>query len=340
MATETCENCKRIIGELEQAYTWQSHILCKECYARLSNPTTKQPIPVDVHTPIIQPTPQRSLVKSTLIVIATVIAVIVVISIILFIIYSVPSIPSRQTTIDKANKGDAYAQTLLGTMYRCGDGVPRDYKKAVTWYRKAAEQGNASAQSSLGEMYYFGYEVFEGVPQDYNEAVKWYTKAAEQGYDSDQFNLGEMYYDGKGVPQDYNEAVKWYTKAAEQGYAHAQFSLGQMYYYGKGAPKDYNDAFKWNTKAAEHDYASAQTLLGEMHYFGRGVPQDYNEAYKWALLAEMNGETGDIHKALKEMLADKITPTQIAEAHKLAREFTEKQEERITKKNTKVSGVK
>ena len=75
MATETCENCKRIIGELEQAYTWQSHILCKECYAKVSNPTVAQPIPVDVRTPVILPPPQRSIVKSTLIVMATVVLI-------------------------------------------------------------------------------------------------------------------------------------------------------------------------------------------------------------------------------------------------------------------------
>ena len=303
MATETCENCKRIIGELEQAYTWQSHILCKECYARLSNPTAKQPIPVDVHTPVIPPPTQRSIVKSTLIVMATIIAVIVIISIILSIIYSMPSILSkheRQTTIDKANKGDASAQFKLGGMYQFGNGVRRDYL----------------------------------------EAIMWYTKAAEQGYASAQFSLGEIYYNGDGVPQDYNEAIKWCTKAAEQGDASAQSLFGEMYYYGKGIPKDYDEAVKWFTKAAEHRNASAQTLLGEMYYFGRSVPKDYNEAYKWALLAEMNGETGGIHKALKEMLADKITPTQIAEAHKLAREFTEKQEKEKTEKNTKASGEK
>jgi len=87
MGTETCQNCKRIIGELEQAYTWQSHILCKECYARLSSPTVAKPTPVDGLVPAIQPPPQRSLVKSTLIVMATVIAVIVMIYILLFILF-------------------------------------------------------------------------------------------------------------------------------------------------------------------------------------------------------------------------------------------------------------
>jgi len=94
MAIETCENCKRIIGALEQAYTWQSHILCKECYARLSNSTVAQPPPVDVRVPIILPTPQRSLVKSTLIVMATVIVAIVVISIVLSAPSIIPSILS------------------------------------------------------------------------------------------------------------------------------------------------------------------------------------------------------------------------------------------------------
>ena len=58
-------------------------------------------------------------------------------------------------------------------MYHNGQGVPQDYAVAVKWYRLAAEQGKASAQSNLGVMYYNG----EGVPQDYAVAVKWYRLA-------------------------------------------------------------------------------------------------------------------------------------------------------------------
>jgi len=52
--------------------------------------------------------------------------------------------------------------------------------------RAKAEQGDASAQNSLG----IRYDTGEGVPQDYAEAVKWYRLAAEQGYAAAQFNLG------------------------------------------------------------------------------------------------------------------------------------------------------
>ena len=91
------------------------------------------------------------------------------------------------------------------------------------WYRSLAEQGDASAQNTLGIMYYNG----DGVPQDYQEAMKWYRLAAEQGHAGAQFNLGVMYASGKGVPQDVQVAVKWWRLAAEQGHAGAQW--GRVY---------------------------------------------------------------------------------------------------------------
>ena len=78
--------------------------------------------------------------------------------------------------------------------------------------RKAAEQGNATAQGNLGLMYNNG----EGLPQDYQEAVIWYRKAAEQGNASAQFSLGLRYANGEGVPQDYVQAHKWVNLAASR----------------------------------------------------------------------------------------------------------------------------
>ena len=40
----------------------------------------------------------------------------------------------------------------LGGMYDNGHGVPQDYAQALTWYRKAADQGYAAAQFNLGSM--------------------------------------------------------------------------------------------------------------------------------------------------------------------------------------------
>ena len=123
-----------------------------------------------------------------------------------------------------ANNGDAFAQSGLGEMYYNGKGVPQDYKEAMKWYRLAADQGDADAQFNVGVMYDNG----QGVPQDYKEAVKLYRLAADQGNPGAQSNLGTMYYNGTGVPQDYKEAVKWYRLAADQGNAEAQSNLNAM----------------------------------------------------------------------------------------------------------------
>jgi hypothetical protein len=81
----------------------------------------------------------------------------------------------------------------------------------MKWFRKAAEAGNADAQTSLGGMYDLGW----GVPQNYAEAMKWFRKAAEQGNADAETSLGGMYEWGKGVPQDKAEAAKWYVLAVK-----------------------------------------------------------------------------------------------------------------------------
>ena len=70
--------------------------------------------------------------------------------------------------------------------------------------RRAAEQGDASAQTSLGWLYMYG----QGVPQNDKEALKWFRLAAAQGYANGQYNVGPLYMMGRGVPQNYEEALK------------------------------------------------------------------------------------------------------------------------------------
>lgn len=169
------------------------------------------------------------------------------------------------------------------------DALVKQWAKDLTATRRAAEQGNVAAQNALGVMYQRG----QGVAQDYAEAMRWYRRAADQGDDAAQFNLGGMYDDGEGVTQDYAEAVKWYRRAAEQGNAWAQDNLGAM-------------------------YAS-----------GRGVSTDYVQAHKWFNLAASRKRSGagrDMSVGNRDSVAKRMTPAQIAEAQRLAREWAPKPE--------------
>src|SRR5262249_4089078 len=91
-------------------------------------------------------------------------------------------------------------------------GVSRDYGEAVRMYRKAAAKGNAMAESTLGDIYYYG----RGAPQDFTEAVKWWSLAADANIATAQLNLSVMLANGDGTPQDYLKAHMYAKLAASQ----------------------------------------------------------------------------------------------------------------------------
>jgi len=114
--------------------------------------------------------------------------------------------------------------------------------------------------------------------------------------------------------------------AAEQGQASAQYNLGVMYDNGQGVPQDYKEAVRWFRVAAEQGHASAQNNLGFMYSEGQGVPQDFIQAHLWYNLAASSRTGDDRETAVKnrDLLAEKMTAEQIAEAQRLAREWKPK----------------
>jgi uncharacterized protein len=203
-----------------------------------------------------------------------------------------------------ATQGDAEAQHTLGFLYHFGVNykgarVPQDYKEAIRWYRKAADQGCADSQDQLGELYISG----KGDPQDYQEAARGFRA-------------------GMKVPQNSQEAARWYRLAAEQGYSFAQHHLGNMYLHGEGVTKDVQEGLRWIRLAAEQGLSIAQGHLGLMYAVGEGVPQDYVQAHMWLNLVAAQDVTQAIEA--RDRLAQKMSSAQIEEAQRLAREWKPK----------------
>jgi TPR repeat protein len=88
----------------------------------------------------------------------------------------------------KANAGDAAAQVQAGESYAAA----HDLKQAAAWYRKAAEQGDAGAQGTLGMLYTLG----QGVQRSDVEAYYWLDLAAavkgpkQEQYAANRQNVG------------------------------------------------------------------------------------------------------------------------------------------------------
>lgn len=190
--------------------------------------------------------------------------------------------------------------------------VKKDYDTALRLLRPLATKGNVVAQNLLSMMYYEG----TGVPEDHAEAAKWIRRAANQGDIPAQTTLGGLYMRGDGVPQDYAEAKKWFHLAADKGDAHAQSFLALMYSGGPWGTPDFAEAKKWAHRAANQGDAHAQNLLGNFY----SSEKDYVHAHMWYNLAAAQGTVEDAEKSRDYILMN-MTPEQIAEAQKLAREW-------------------
>jgi TPR repeat protein len=99
-----------------------------------------------------------------------------------------------------------------------------------------------------------------------------------------------MYANGRGVPRDFAEAANWYRKAADRGDAAAQYNLGVAYDTGQGVPRNVVQAYRW------YDVAATR--------FPSSAADNRAQAIK-----------------SRDLIAARMTPPQIAEAQKLAKEW-------------------
>ncbi len=137
-----------------------------------------------------------------------------------------------------ALNGNHDAEFELGAMFHDGDGIDRDYVKAIEWYTKAAEAGNRQAAFNLGLMYING----EGAEKNSGTATLWLVKASSLGDVRAMFHLGQMAY----LQKDFKTAYPHYLKSAMGGFADAQMNAGVMHIRGEGVPApDMIEGYAW-----------------------------------------------------------------------------------------------
>lgn len=178
----------------------------------------------------------------------------------------------------------------------------KDYATAMTWFRNAADQGNAAAQFAICLMY---SRDDVGLRKDFDTARTWCRKAADQGYARAQTKIATMYSNGEGVQTDNGTAMTWFRKAADQGEVSAQLLLALLFYEGKAGKKDCAAAMSWFQKAAnapiaptldlpasevQKAKASATFFIGLLLEEGCGAPRDAETARDWYHKAENLGD--------------------------------------------------
>jgi len=194
-----------------------------------------------------------------------------------------------------------------------------DYEIAFQELEPEAKRGNAEAQYHLGVM----YDAGQGVPQDAGKALRWYLNAAELGHKQAQYNTAVMYNEGRGTAANAALAVQWFSKAAQQGLVDAQFSLGVLYANGAAVKQDYAQAAQWYRKAAQQGDADAQYNLALLYGTGKGVVPDLVQAWAWFDAAFTRAGKDNARKN-RDVTAQRMTPVQIEQAKKVARDYAAK----------------
>ncbi len=219
------------------------------------------------------------------------------------------------------------AYNALGCAYYWGQGVKRNYKKALECFKRAADKKDILAIRNLAifysnddimehniaesQQYYekafhlaqeqvndkraqwilgFCFRLGKGTKKDENLAFEWFKKSAEQGYVPAQSDLGICYEFELGVKKDLSEAVRWYAEAAKRGYAQAQVHLGLCYENSDGVEENSQLAVELYHKASERGNARGQLLLARCYERGYGKEKNYKKAFELYKKAAVKGD--------------------------------------------------
>jgi len=178
--------------------------------------------------------------------------------------------------------------------------------------RVKAEKGDPEAQERLAHLYLNGL----GVSEDGGKAMRWLRKAAEQGRTSSQTELGIWLWLGHPlgntssaeatVSESPNEAAVWLLRAAAKGDELATFTIGTMYAKGEGVKQNLVESYKWFSIAANIQ-----------------EKDDVDLTMPWSLgtWQTKRPSIADLASKARDKVALRMTPEQIAEAQRLARDF-------------------
>jgi tetratricopeptide (TPR) repeat protein len=90
---------------------------------------------------------------------------------------------------------------------------------AITWFEKAAEQGDVYALYGIGMSHF--------VLKEYSQAIHYLQKASEAGHAFSSYLLGSLYLEGIAVEKDENLLKKWFRHAASNGILAAELRLAR-----------------------------------------------------------------------------------------------------------------
>jgi len=182
----------------------------------------------------------------------------------------------------KAAEGDGEAAFKLHKIYLEDHNEP----EWRAWLQKSVDLNYAEGQYVAGLLL---FEKKSATEEDKAKGLKYYLSAAQKGNADAQATLGDCYYFGTSVEKDDKQAATWYQLATNQNHAYATNNLANLYAWGLGGLKeDQEKAIKLHLRAAYLGSNYAQTTMGNNYMNGELVEKNNSEGFAWTWIATQN----------------------------------------------------
>lgn len=181
-----------------------------------------------------------------------------------------------------ADAGHIDAYTSLADLYRTGGTIKKDTVKAVKYHTLAAEKGNVTSMTNLGNIYGSGRDE---VKQDVELSFKFYKMAADLDYPRACYRIAYSYMNGKGTDVDHKLAHENLNKALENDYKYAYFTAGAWHMEGKGIEQNTAKGLEFLEKAISKGDAQANRYIGYLYEFGENVKKNESKALNYYQIA-------------------------------------------------------
>lgn len=188
-----------------------------------------------------------------------------------------------------ANSDDPYTLRGVGTIYNSGERMDGD--KAIGYFTKAYERGDAFSAYNLARVYLFGWYNRK---TDKKKAVEWLKKGVERLSTDCMIEYGNLCMDdSKDNKSYYNPSlgIAMYQKAAKLNSGHAFNALGYVYAFGTGVNVNNELATQYFKKSMERKDADGTYNYALALMNGRGCKKDMVKGLKIMYLAEERGST-------------------------------------------------
>lgn len=185
------------------------------------------------------------------------------------------------------DKNNSLYLRTMGELYCNGSAqIKVDYKKAIEYYKRAYENGNAYSACLIGDMYFYGNKDSKesnNIPKDIKKAVEWYDKGIEANSSDCMFRMACVCVNEDSIFAEYhntNRGVELTKKAISHGDADAMCALGTLYQTGEFIEKNDEKAFEYYKKSFDFHNPNGAFALGLAYMNGIGCEKSIGDAIK------------------------------------------------------------